>query len=78
MKRTRILLTLLLLMATVMTSAHRVSTTSDAGRKEIAKKTLALDYSMPDYSIKKIDAKVMGERLAKILESICANYRQPK
>ena len=33
---------------------------------------------MPDYSTKKIDAKVMGERLAKILESLCANYNQPQ
>ncbi len=60
MKRIKIVLTTLLLLTTVMTSAQRVTTTSEAERKEIAKKTLALDYSMPDYSIKKIDAKVMG------------------
>lgn len=71
-------MTILLLMATVMVSAQGVSTSSDAERKEIAKKTLALDYSMPDYSIKKIDAKVMGSRLAKILESLCINYTQPR
>lgn len=64
-------------MATVVASAQRVTTTSEAERKEIAKKTLALDYSMPDYSIKKIDAKVMGAHLANILESLCANYNQP-
>ena len=72
----KILLTLLLLMATVMESAQRVTTTGEAERKEIAKKTLAVDYSIPDYSIKKIDAKAMGTRLAKILESLCANYKQ--
>ena len=77
MKRTKILLTILLLMATVVMSAQRVTTSSDAERKELAKKTLALDYSMPDYNIKKIDAKIMGIRLAKILESLCANYNQP-
>ena len=77
MKRTKIILTLLLLMATVMVSAQRVATSSDAERKENAKKTLALDFSMPDYSINKIDVNVMGPRLAKILESLCANYQQP-
>ena len=71
-------MTILLLMTTVMLSAQRVTTTSEAERNEIAKKTLALDYSMPDYSIKKIDAKVMGAHLANILESLCANYKQPQ
>lgn len=42
------------------------------------RETLALDYSMPDYSIKKIDAKVMGPRLAAILERINEYYQQPK
>lgn len=67
---------ILLLMVTVMVSAQKVTTSSDAERREIAKKTVALDYSMPDYSVKKIDANVMGPRLAKILESLCANYTQ--
>lgn len=40
------------------------------------REAIGLDYSMPDYSVKKIDAKVMGPRLAKILESLCANYTQ--
>ncbi len=65
-------------MTTMVVSAQRVTTSSDAERTEIAKKTLALDLSMPDYSIKKIDAKVMGTRLAKLLESLCANYQQPQ
>lgn len=37
---------------------------------------LQLDYSMPDYSTSKIDAKVMGLRLAKILERILETYDQ--
>ena len=60
MKKMKIVMTILLLMTTVMVSAQRVTTSSDAERKEIAKNTLALDYSMPDYSINKIDASVMG------------------
>ncbi len=77
MKGKKLLLTILLLMATVMVSAQRVATSNDGERKENAKKTLALDCSMPDYTTSKIDATVMGPRLAKILESLCVNYTQP-
>lgn len=42
------------------------------------RETLALDYSMPDYTVKKIDPKVMGPRLAAILEAVNENYQQPK
>ena len=42
------------------------------------RETLALDYSMPDYSINKINAKVIGPRLAAILEAVNENYQQPK
>ena len=59
-------MTILLLLATAIVSAQKVTTSSDAERKELAKKTLALDYSMSDYSIKIIDANVMESRLAKI------------
>lgn len=38
--------------------------------------TLALDYSMPDYSVRKIDAKVMGPRLAAILTKLNEMYKQ--
>ncbi len=44
--------------------------------KAEVREKLQLDYSVPDYSISKIDAKVMGPRLAKILETLCENYRQ--
>ena len=65
--RIRMILTMLLLMATVMVSAQGLKTTVDEERKAEIRKTLALDYSMPDYSTNKIDAKVMGRRLADIL-----------
>lgn len=42
------------------------------------RETLALYYSMPDYSISKIDAKVIGPRLAAILKAVNENYQQPK
>ena len=44
--------------------------------KNEVREKLALDYSMPDYSITKIDPKVMGSRLAKLVEYICDNYQQ--
>lgn len=40
------------------------------------RETLAIDYSMPNYSIKKIDAKVMGPRLAAILTKLGEEYKQ--
>ncbi len=40
------------------------------------RQTLALDYSMPDYSVTTIDSKAMGPRLAAILASLNKNYSQ--
>ena len=57
--RTRMLITTLLLMATVVVSAQGLKTTVDEDRKAEIRETLALDYSMPDYSTCKIDEKVM-------------------
>lgn len=44
--------------------------------KAEVREKLQLDWSMPDYTTSKIDAKVMGPRLAKILETICEKYQQ--
>ena len=53
---------------------------TDAEKEEQYKKevreAIGLDYSMPDYSINKVDAQVMGTHLAKIVEYFCANYQQ--
>lgn len=38
--------------------------------KSRVRSTLQLDYSMPDYTTSRIDAKVMGPRLAAILNKI--------
>ena len=37
---------------------------------------LSIDTTLPDYSIYKVDAKVMGPRLASILQELCANYKR--
>lgn len=38
---------------------------------------IGLDYSMPDYSVKKIDASVIGPRLARILTRLLDDFKQP-
>ena len=41
------------------------------------RKKINLDYTVPDYHVKKPDAKVIGWRLAMILHSLEQNYMQP-
>lgn len=65
--RIRMIITTLLLMTIVVVSAQGLKTTIDEGRKAEVRKTLALDYSMPDFITSKINAKVIGKRLADIL-----------
>ena len=68
MKRTKIILTLLLLMATVMVSAQiRIGVQSDSAKIAEYREKIGLDYSMPDYSVTTIDEKKIGSRLANIL-----------
>ena len=56
-----------MLMATAVVSAQGLKTNVDEDRKADIRKTLALDYSIPDYSTSKPNPKVMGQRLADIL-----------
>ena len=53
----------------------QTSAISDEARKEIREK-IGLDLSVPDFETKKIDAKVMGTRLAGILEYLLENFHQ--
>jgi len=53
----------------------QTSAISDEARKEIREK-IGLDMTVPDFSTKKIDAKVMGTRLAGILEYQLENFHQ--
>ena len=45
----------------------RVSTQTDAEKQAVYRERIGLDYSMPNYSVKKIDEAKMGTRLANIL-----------
>lgn len=76
-KMKHIIITILLLFAAMGVSAQGDAEMSkeEIYKQEIREK-LKLDYSMPDYSITKIDAKVMGQRLASILTRINETYAQ--
>ena len=45
-------------------------------KRQEYRESINLDYSVPDYNVKKPDEKVMGWRLAKILMSLERNYTQ--
>lgn len=63
-----ILFTLLLLLGATTLYAQKYPITTaeelDASYKAEVKEKLAIDYSMPDYTTKKVDANVMGEHMA--------------
>lgn len=48
----------------------------DEVQKEKIHQEIGIDYSVPDYSVRRPDAQVMGWRLTKILESLERNYTQ--
>ena len=50
---------------------------TEAARMEAYRQRIGLDYSMPDYSTRKFDASVMGERLAKMLRNLDEHKDQP-
>ena len=72
-----VLVTLCLFIGAMNLSAQsrwRNSTSMDEQYKADIREKLQLDYSMPDYSVNKIDAKVIGPRLATILLKLDENY----
>ena len=52
----------------MVVSAQGLKTNVDEDNKAEIRKTLALDYSMPDYLTSKPNPKVIGKRLAEILD----------
>ena len=69
-----IFLTLLMLTAVGM-SAQSTSQCEDPKVIELRQK-IGIDYTVPDYNVRKPDAKVMGWRLAKMLMKLEQNYLQ--
>lgn len=61
-----------------LSASAQYHTLSDAQQVELKKQEirqkLNIDYSMPDFDTKKVDGKVIGIRLAKMLEFLQKNY----
>ena len=77
MKMKHILITMLLLLGAANLSAQSSwSTTNEEQYNSEIRQELNLDYTLPDYSIHKVDPKVMGPRLAAILQELGAKYKQ--
>ena len=71
------LLILLLLFIGTMNAFSQLRTVgSDSERIAEYKKTIGLDTTVPDFDTNKIDAKVMGSRLANLLNYLLENYNQ--
>lgn len=73
MKKTLLLFSLLLMMC-----GMAAQSTGQIDEKKMMeyRETIGLDYSMPDFNTTKVDAKVIGVRLATILQSLEKNYKQ--
>ena len=68
-----LVLTSLLILFTQSLSAQTTQQSEDARTVEL-RQELGIDYSMPDFSTSKIDGKVIGERLAKLLQQLQSKY----
>ena len=71
----KLMLLSLLMLAAVGMSAQTYSQSEDPKEIEMREK-IGIDYSVPDYDVKKPDAKVIGWRLAKMLIKLEQNYQQ--
>ena len=74
--RIKLIITALMLMASMVGMAQSIPVTTDSIRNAEYREKIGLDMSVPDFETKKIDAKVMGTRLAGILEFMLENYHQ--
>lgn len=58
-------------------SVHAQSSPQGEDEKVVEmRQKIGIDYTVPDYDTKKPDAKVMGWRLAKMLQKLEQNYQQ--
>lgn len=70
---TKLIFSFLLALITMSTPAQ--TTNLNEGQKtEELRQQIGIDYSMPDFDTKKIDGKVIGVRLAKMLQILHDNY----
>ena len=69
-----LLIILLLFIGTVTVYPQIRTVGSDSERNAEYKKAIGLDMMVPDFDTNKIDAKVMGPRLANLLNYLLENY----
>jgi len=75
--RIRMIITALMLMVSMgMDAQIKVGYQTDSAKIAEYRERIGIDMTVPDFETKKIDAKVMGTRLAGILEYMLENYRQ--
>lgn len=67
---------MLMLMACAYETQAQIDVQQDDCKATEMRQKLGIDYSMPDFVTKKIDGKVIGVRLAKMLEFLQKNYTQ--
>ena len=71
----KMLLAACFMLLSICSTAQTVAQ-SDAVQAEAIRKTIALDYSVPDFTATRIDARLIGSRLAKLLTSLEENSQQ--
>ena len=75
--RIRMIIAALMLMVSMgMNAQIGVGYQTDSAKIAEYRKRIGIDMTVPDFETKKIDAKVMGTRLARILEYLLDNYTQ--
>ena len=67
---------LLFLLLPCIPSSAQYSQYTEETHEERIRRQIALDYTLPDYNVSKPDAKVIGWRLAGILQFLEKNYMQ--
>lgn len=69
-----IIAALMLMVSMGMDAQIRVGYQTDSAKISEYRERIGIDMSVPDFETKNIDAKVMGTRLAEILEYLLENY----
>lgn len=75
-RSTKLLFTFFLMCISFMTFAHPMLAQTDSLKRAELREKIGLDLTVPDFDTKKIDARVMGERLAGMLDYLMENYHQ--
>jgi hypothetical protein len=76
MKRIKLALTSLLIILSTLSFAQGTSAQTDSMKLAQYRTEIGLDLTVPDFDTKSIDAKVMGTRLAGILDYLIESYKQ--